>query len=81
MRLESDLEWHGTWPLFDADGWQRGLARRGMREDPDAASWIRFQDEHGIDLSVLYPTACLAAVASSFCFSASMNFSRSKFWS
>ncbi|PYV17983.1 MAG: hypothetical protein DMG21_06515 [Acidobacteria bacterium] len=26
-------------------------------------------------------TACLAAVASSFCFSASMNFSRSKFWS
>ena len=56
-----DLEWHGTWALFDADGWQRGLARPGMREDPDAAAWVRFQDEHGIDLSVLYPTAGLAA--------------------
>jgi uncharacterized protein len=55
------LEWHGTWALFDADGWQRGLARPGAREDPDAAAWVRFQDEHGIDMSVLYPTAGLAA--------------------
>ena len=55
-----DLEWHDTWPLFDADGWQRGLARPGKREDPDAEAWLRFQEEHGIALSVLYPTAGLA---------------------
>jgi predicted TIM-barrel fold metal-dependent hydrolase len=55
-----DLEWHGTWPLFDADGWQRGLARQGRREDPDADAWLRFQDEHGISMSVVYPTAGLA---------------------
>src|SRR5215213_5552212 len=55
-----ELEWHNTWPLMDADGWQRGLARRGRREDPDAAAWLRFQEEHGIELSVLYPTAGLA---------------------
>src|SRR5581483_3688955 len=55
-----DLEWHGTWPLLDADGWQRGLARRGKREDPDAEAWLRFQEEHGIDLRVLYPTVGLA---------------------
>lgn len=56
----SEQEWHGTWALFDADGWQRGLARKGKREDPDAEAWLRFQDEHGIALSVLYPTAGLA---------------------
>jgi len=56
----SELEWHGTWPLFDADGWQRGLARKGKREDPDAEAWVRFQGEHGITLSVVYPTAGLA---------------------
>ncbi len=55
-----ELEWHETWSLFDADGWQRGLARKGRREDPDAAAWLRFQDEHGISLSVVYPTAGLA---------------------
>jgi predicted TIM-barrel fold metal-dependent hydrolase len=55
-----EMEWHGTWPLFDADGWQRGLARKGRREDPDAEAWLRFQDEHGITLSVVYPTAGLA---------------------
>ena len=55
-----DMEWHTTWALLDADGWQRGLARRGRREDPDAEAWLRFLDEHGIDLSVLYPTAGLA---------------------
>jgi predicted TIM-barrel fold metal-dependent hydrolase len=55
-----EMKWHATWPLFDADGWQRGLARKGKREDPDAEAWIRFQDENGIDLSVLYPTAGLA---------------------
>lgn len=55
-----EMEWHATWPLFDADGWQRGLARMGKREDPTAESWLRFQDEHGISLSVLYPTAGLA---------------------
>jgi hypothetical protein len=55
-----ELEWHTTWSLFDADGWQRGLARRDRREDPDAAAWLRFQDEQGIGLSVLYPTAGLA---------------------
>jgi hypothetical protein len=56
----SDMDWHGTWPLFNADGWQRGLARKNKREDPDADAWIRFLDEQGIDLSVLYPTAGLA---------------------
>src|SRR5207249_5564805 len=55
-----DLDWHGTWALFDADGWQRGLARKGRREDPDAEGWGRFLEEHGIELSVLYPTAGLA---------------------
>src|SRR5205809_932394 len=55
-----ELEWHGTWSLFDADGWQRGLARQGRREDPDAAAWLRFLDEHGITASVVYPTAGLA---------------------
>lgn len=54
------LEWHGTWSLFDADGWMRGLARPGKREDPDAEAWLRFLDEHGITMSVLYPTAGLA---------------------
>ncbi len=56
----AEMEWHGTWGLFDADGWQRGLARKGRREDPDAQAWLRFQDEHGITLSVVYPTAGLA---------------------
>ncbi|MEA2638686.1 MAG: uncharacterized protein QOF51_80, partial [Chloroflexota bacterium] len=37
-----------------------GLARVGKREDPTAEAWLRFQDEHGISLSVLYPTAGLA---------------------
>ena len=55
-----ELDWHATWPLLDADGWQRGLARKGKREDPDAEAWVRFQDEHGIDCSILYPTAGLA---------------------
>lgn len=55
-----DLDWHETWPLFDADGWQRGLARKGRREDPTAEGWVRFLDEHGIEMSVLYPTAGLA---------------------
>ena len=54
------LDWHATWPLFDADGWQRGLARAGKREDPDAEAWVRFLDEHAIESSVLYPTAGLA---------------------
>jgi hypothetical protein len=31
-----EMNWHSSWPLFDADGWQRGLARKGKREDPDA---------------------------------------------
>jgi predicted TIM-barrel fold metal-dependent hydrolase len=56
----SEMEWHSTWPMFDADGWQRGLARKGKREDPDAEAWIRFQNEHGIDCAVLYPTSALA---------------------
>jgi uncharacterized protein len=55
-----ELDWHETWPLFDADGWMRGLARKGKREDPDADAWIRFQDEQGISMSVVYPTAGLA---------------------
>ena len=54
------MNWHSTWPMFDADGWQRGLARKGKREDPDAEAWVRFQDEHGIDCAVLYPTSALA---------------------
>src|ERR1051325_4091925 len=56
----SEMNWHSTWPMFDADGWQRGLARKGKREDPDAEAWVRFQDEHGIDCAVLYPTSALA---------------------
>jgi uncharacterized protein len=56
----SEMDWHSTWPMFDADGWQRGLARKGKREDPDAEAWIRFQNEHGIDCAVLYPTSALA---------------------
>ncbi|HEX2932923.1 MAG TPA: amidohydrolase family protein, partial [Candidatus Binatia bacterium] len=56
----SEMNWHSTWPMFDADGWQRGLARKGKREDPDAEVWIRFQNEHGIDCAVLYPTSALA---------------------
>ena len=32
----AEMNWHSTWPMFDADGWQRGLARKGKREDPDA---------------------------------------------
>ena len=48
-----EMNWHATWPMFDADGWQRGLSRKGKREDPDAEAWIRFQDEHGIDCAVL----------------------------
>jgi uncharacterized protein len=55
-----EMNWHSTWPLFDADGWQRGLARKGKREDPDAQMWTRFADEHGISMAVLYPTAGLA---------------------
>src|SRR4051794_8310 len=55
-----ELEWHSTWPLLNADGWQRGLARAGKREDPNAEAWLRFQEEHGIGMSVLYPTAGLA---------------------
>ena len=56
----SEMDWHSTWPMFDADGWQRGLARKGKREDPDAEAWVRFQNEHGIDCAVLYPTSALA---------------------
>jgi predicted TIM-barrel fold metal-dependent hydrolase len=55
-----EMDWHSTWGLFDADGWMRGLARKGKREDPDAEAWVRFQDEQGISLSVVYPTAGLA---------------------
>ena len=55
-----DMNWHATWPMFDADGWQRGLSRKGKREDPDAEAWIRFQNENGIDCAVLYPTSALA---------------------
>jgi predicted TIM-barrel fold metal-dependent hydrolase len=55
-----EMNWHSTWPIFDADGWQRGLSRKGKREDPDAEAWIRFQDENGIDCAVLYPTSALA---------------------
>ena len=50
-----EMNWHSTWPMFDADGWQRGLARKGKREDPDAEAWIRFQNEHGIDLRGALP--------------------------
>ena len=56
----AEMDWHATWPMFDADGWQRGLARKGKREDPDTEAWVRFQDEHGIDCAVLYPTSALA---------------------
>ena len=56
----AEMNWHSTWPMFDADGWQRGLARKGKREDPDAERWINFQNEHGIDMAVLYPTSALA---------------------
>ena len=56
----SEMHWHSTWPMFDADGWQRGPARKGKREDPDAEAWVRFQDEHGINCAVLYPTSALA---------------------
>jgi len=56
----AEMNWHSTWPMFDADGWQRGLARKGKREDPDAEAWLRFQDEHGINCAVLYPTSALA---------------------
>ena len=55
-----EMNWHSTWPMFDADGWQRGLSRKGKREDPDAEAWIRFQNENGIDCAVLYPTSALA---------------------
>src|SRR5439155_1387425 len=47
---------HGTWPLRNADGWHRRLPRRGKRADPDADAWIRFLDEQGSHLSVLYAT-------------------------
>src|SRR3954454_16914607 len=56
----AEMNWHSTWPMFDADGWMRGLARKGKREDPDAEAWLRFQDEQGISMSVVYPTAGLA---------------------
>jgi predicted TIM-barrel fold metal-dependent hydrolase len=56
----AEMNWHTTWPMFDADGWQRGLSRKGKREDPDAEAWLRFQNENGIDLAVLYPTSALA---------------------
>ena len=23
-----EMNWHSTWPMFDADGWQRGLSRK-----------------------------------------------------
>ena len=55
-----EMNWHSTWPMFDADGWQRGLSRKGKREDPDAEAWVRFQNENGIDCAVLYPTSALA---------------------
>src|SRR4030095_4392305 len=55
-----EMNWHSTWPMFDADGWQRGRSRKGKREDPDAEAWIRFQNENGIDCAVLYPTSALA---------------------
>ena len=55
-----EMDWHSTWPIFDADGWQRGLSRKGKREDPNAEAWIRFQNENGIDCAVLYPTSALA---------------------
>ena len=50
-----EMNWHSTWPMFDADGWQRGLARKGKREDPDAERWIKFQDENGVDMAVWTP--------------------------
>lgn len=55
------MRYHATFPLFPfADGWLRGISRAGKRIDPTAEDWLAFQDECGIDASVLYPTGGLA---------------------
>jgi predicted TIM-barrel fold metal-dependent hydrolase len=57
----SDLEWVPTYAAFPSlDGWCRGFTSPGQRDDPDAANWLRFLDESGIERTVLYPTAALA---------------------
>lgn len=59
----------GELPLSDTnglfpslDGWRRGLmsSRPGHRDRPDAAGWLDFLDECGIERTVLYPTTGLA---------------------
>jgi predicted TIM-barrel fold metal-dependent hydrolase len=55
-----DMDWLQTFPFFPTlDGWPRATTSPGKRDDPDAASWLRFLDECGIERTYLYPTAGL----------------------
>jgi hypothetical protein len=49
-----EMNRHFTWPMFDADGWQRGLSRKGKREDPDARGVDSFSERKWHRCAVLY---------------------------
>lgn len=53
------FETYGFFPSLD--GWHRGSSIPGKEADVPASRWLDFLDELGIQLSVLYPTAGLAA--------------------
>jgi uncharacterized protein len=49
--------WHRSYSFFPSlDGYIRGVKHGGGHEGPDAAEWLRFLDECGVDQTVLYPT-------------------------
>jgi predicted TIM-barrel fold metal-dependent hydrolase len=59
-----NLSGSGTYTLFPSlDGWFRAsdLTSPGRRDKPNPEIWLSFLDECGIDRTVLYPTAGLAA--------------------
>jgi uncharacterized protein len=59
-----NLSGSGTYTLFPSlDGWFRAsnLTSPGRRDTPDPDRWLSFLDDCGIERTVLYPTAGLAA--------------------
>ncbi len=59
-----NLSGSGTYTLFPSlDGWFRAsnLTSPGRRDRPDPEVWLSFLDDCGIERTVLYPTAGLAA--------------------
>jgi predicted TIM-barrel fold metal-dependent hydrolase len=55
-----DMDWLQTFPFFPTlDGWPRAITSPGKRDDPDAAIWLSFLDECGLERTFLYPTAGL----------------------